>query len=97
MSQEWRVDPAALAAEPLTVQELRSCGRRDDARSSKAIDGFDEERFCAAIVGYECPAEALDSDCPVGAAGGRRYRELVDRSPREIRLFAANGCLHELW
>jgi hypothetical protein len=91
-----RVDPAALAPEPLTVEQLHPGERGDDAGLVKVIDGLEEVPFGIIIVGYERAAEGLKSGRPVGPARGRRRREPVDRQPGQPRLAAAHGRLHQL-
>src|SRR5690349_20800571 len=89
------VDPAALAAKPLAVEEVGTRGLRAERRAAQAIDGLAVEILGDGAVAQQRSGARLDSERPLGAAGSSRLRKALEPDRREPSIAAPGGRLDE--
>src|SRR5262245_29271033 len=91
-----RVGTAALATQPLAVEQICTGEFRAEPCTRKAIDGFLEVRLRAVAFAEECARPGFDPQRPVGARGGRGLRQSFERFARDVRPPELDARLDEL-
>jgi len=71
------VAAAALAAQPLAVEQVRAGQLRDDPALLQLLDGKRVLGFGVVIAGEQRPAAGQHPERPVGSAGQRPRRECL--------------------
>src|SRR3954469_25682079 len=90
------VAPAALAAQPLAVEQVGA--REIDAYAcpSGPFDRLPVETVSGIAATEQRARTGLDAQRAIGAAGAGRLREPLERVSREVVLFASDGGLYQL-
>ena len=91
-----RVDPAALAAQPLAVEQVGAGELEAHAGAAKPLDRLAVEALGGLAVAEQRARAGLDAQRPVGAAGACRLREPLQGVVRALSSAAARGRLDEL-
>ena len=91
-----RVDPATLAAQPLTVEQARARELGAEPSALETLNRMAVERVRVAWVGHGRASARLDAENPVGAAGARHLGQPPERVGGRLRPTAARRCLDEL-
>src|SRR4051812_34183056 len=79
-----RVDPAVLAAQPLSVEQMSPGELGTKPGPCQSLDRLAMQALGTLTLAHECPAARLYSPAPVGGAGrGGRYHAL-ERTGRDV-------------
>ena len=90
------VDAAALAAQPLAVQQLGPGELDAQPGPGEPFEGLEEPVLGCGVAGQECLGARHDAASPVGVASGGCRPETVQSVGSEVRLPAAGGGLSEV-
>jgi hypothetical protein len=90
------VDPAALAAQPLAVEEMGAGELRTQPGTAQPLDRLAVQRVGGGAVAYQRPGARLDAKREVGAGRLGRLPKSLQRIACELCVSGARGCLDEL-
>src|SRR3954447_26149450 len=85
------VDPAALAAQPLAVEEMGARQINAEARALEALDRLPVEAVDGIAAAEQCARPGVDPQRPLGAAGPRPLGEQLMRAAGELVVAGPNG------
>jgi len=90
------VAAAALAAQPLAVEQVRAGQLRDDPALLQLLDGKRVLGFGVVIAGEQRPAAGQHPERPVGSAGQRPGRECLQGGGGGLPIAASGRRLDHL-
>src|SRR4051794_35574665 len=90
------VEPAALAPQPLAVEQVGAGELHADARACEPFDRLAIEAVGLVAFVEERAAAGVDPECPVGAAGAGRLQYARERVGRELGLSRPGSGLDQL-
>src|SRR3954447_26426702 len=91
-----RLDPPALPAQPLAVQEVRSRERYRDTGAAEPLDRLTVEALSLLALAHERPRARRDAQRPVGSTRAADLLEPSERRPGALGQPRAHGRLDEL-
>jgi hypothetical protein len=91
-----RVQPPALTAQPLAVQQAGAGQIGAELGAAKPVDRFSVQTLGGLVFAQQRPAAGLDAEGEIVAAGLRRLRQPLKRGGRHVGVPRPGGRLYRV-